>query len=83
MQKNKYIVQFQNYRNFQAYKKELKGTPHKYVESTKKCVVSPIRNVVDYDGEPFTIGIDSRTLQDFFIRLYTIEYETKLRILSA
>ena len=76
-------IQFQNYRNFQAYKRKLKGMPYKYVESTKKCEVSPIKDVVDYDGNPFTIGFHDKTKLDFFIRLYTIEYKTKIRILPG
>ena len=80
---NNYKIQFQNYHNFLAYRRKLKGTPYKFIESTKKCVVSPIKDIVDYDGSPFTIGLRDKELQDFFVRLYTIEYETKTRILPA
>ena len=80
---NKYKIQFQNYHNFLAHKRKLKGMPYKFTESTGKCVVSPVKDIVDYDGTPFTIGLRDKVLQDFFLRLYTIQYETKLRILPA
>ena len=83
MKTNRYIVEFQNYKNFQAFKRKLKGMPYKYVESTRKCVVSPVKNVIDYEGEPFKIGMHDKELQDFFLRLYSIKYETTLRILPA
>ena len=83
MKTNTYKVQFMNYRNFQAYRRKLKGTPYKWTESTRKCVVSPIKNVVDYKGSPFTLGLRDKEPQDFFIGLYTIEYKTELRILPA
>ena len=83
MKTNKYVIKFQNYHNFLSYKRKLKGMPYKYTESTRKCVVSPVDNVIDYDGEPFKIGVYDKYLQDFFIRLYTIKYETELRILPA
>ena len=81
--KTQYNLKFQNYRNFLAKKRELKGTPYKWTESTRKCVVSPIKNVVDYKGSPFTLGLRDKEPQDFFIGLYTIEYKTELRILPA
>ena len=81
--KFKYNLQFQNYQNFLAKKRQLKGTPYKYTENIRKCVVSPVKNIIDYEGEPFKIGRNDIELQDFFLRLYSIKYETTLRILPA
>ena len=81
--KFKHNLQFQNYQNFLAKKRQLKGTPYKYTENIRKCAVAPISEVLDYEGEPFTIGLNDNVLQDFFLRLYSIKYETTLRILPA
>ena len=81
--KNNYKIEFQNYHNFLAYKRKLKDMPYKFTEKTRKCVLSPVRDIVDYDGIPFTIGLMDKELQDFFVRLYCIEYQTELRILPA
>jgi len=81
--KIKHILQFQSYRNFLGVQRKLKGLPYKLKIKTQKLVVSPVDNVIDYDGHPFTIGLNDKILQDFFLRLYTIEYETTLRILPA
>ncbi len=83
-----YTFKFENYQDFLAYRRKLKGTPfmtrgYKYTEKIEKCVVSPVEHIIDYDGHPFTIGLNDKILQDFFLRLYTIEYETTLRILPA
>ena len=66
-----------------AYRKKMKGMPYKWSEKTQKCKVSPVRDVVDYDGNPFTLGINDKTKVDFFVRLYTIEYPTNIRILPG
>ena len=83
LMKTQYNLKFQNYRNFLAKKRELKGTPYKYTETTRKFAVVPVEGVVDYEGEPFTIGLNDKTPRDFFMRLYCIRYETTLRILPA
>lgn len=83
MKTTRYKFQFQNYHNFLAYKKKLKGTPYKYTEKTQKLVTSPVENIVDYDGVPFQLSSRDKTMVDFFTGLYTIEYETTLRILPV
>ena len=70
LMKIQYNLKFQNYRNFLAKKRELKGTPYKYTESTRKFAVVPVEGVVDYEGEPFTIGLNDKTPREFFMRLY-------------
>ena len=83
-----YTFKFENYQDFLAYRRKLKGTPfmtrgYKYTEKIEKCVISPVKDVVGYKGQPLTLGFRETELQDWFPRLYTIEYETKTRILPA
>ena len=87
-----YTFKFENYQDFLAYRRKLKGTPfmtrgYKYTEKIEKCVLSPVKDVVGYSGTPLKQNLiekrNNADPEDWFPRLYTIKYQTTLGILPA
>ena len=83
-----YTFKFENYQDFLAYRRKLKGTPfmtrgYKYTEKIEKCVLSPVKDVIGYSGTPLRLSFRETEPQDWFPRLYIIKYQTTLRILPA
>ena len=79
--KNKTEKIYTNYRNFVKEKNRLKSIHQRFTEKTRQFAVEYADKVIDHEGTGFVMYRDKRPV-DFFRRLYQINYETKLRILS-
>ena len=83
MKKINHVYKCQHRENFLKKRQELRDFYIKYTEEREVWVVEFIDEVNDYTGDGFIIDKNTPELVDHFPTMYTLKYQSKLRILPA
>ena len=78
-----HVYKYQYRKNFLDKRRYLRDMKIKYTEERKVWVVEFIDQVNDYTGDGFIIDKNTPELVDHFPTMYTLKYQSKLRILPA
>ena len=78
-----HVYKYQYRKNFLDKRRYLRDMKIKYTEERKVWVVEFIDEVDDNTGEGFIIHRHTPELVDHFPTMYTLKYQSKLRILPA
>ena len=78
-----HVYKYQYRKNFLDKRRYLRDMKIKYTEERKVWGVEFIDEVNDYTGDGFIIDKNTPELVDHFPTMYTLKYQSKLRILPA
>ena len=78
-----HVYKYQYRANFLKHRKQLRTCHINYTEDKKDWKVEFIKDMTDYEGKGFQLSSRDPELVDYFPTVYTLKFQSKLRILPA
>tara|TARA_R100000808_G_C2123241_1_gene134063 strand:- start:710 stop:961 length:252 start_codon:yes stop_codon:yes gene_type:complete len=78
-----HVYKYKDRKNFLKHRNQLRACHIDYTEDKKIWKVEYIKDVSDYKGKGFQITSRDPELVDYFPTVYTLKFQSKLRILPA